>query len=252
MTRSLHHRGPDDEGYVAVNAEEECVAPVTLSGADTKIQTDFSLDEFDGKANLYLGHRRLAILDLSPAGHQPMRYRDYLWIVFNGEIYNYIELRQELKTAGYVFNTETDSEVILAAYDRWGEGCVTRFNGDWAFCILDLRQHILFLSRDRYGIKPLYFTKTEEYFAFASEIKAILSLPFVPRSLNHEMAFHYLGLFCRTHTNETLFEGVYQLLPGQNMQLDIRTGKIRKWHYYTLSYCMELGAYDHNKAQPYA
>jgi asparagine synthase (glutamine-hydrolysing) len=252
MTSMLRHRGPDDEGYIALDTQEESRKPYTLSGAESKVTADFPLKQFIGKANLYLGHRRLAILDLSPAGHQPMKYGDQLWIVFNGEIYNYVELRQELKTAGYMFTTETDSEVILAAYDLWGETCVTHFNGDWAFCILDLRQCILFLSRDRYGIKPLYFTKTEEYFAFASEIKAILALPFVPRLLNHEMAFHYLGLFCRTHTNETLFEGVQQLLPGQNMQVDIRTGRIQKRQYYTLSYCRELGAYDHKKALSYA
>jgi asparagine synthase (glutamine-hydrolysing) len=252
MTHILRHRGPDDEGYIALNTQEEARRPYILTGAESKVTADFPLQQFLGKANLYLGHRRLAIVDLSPAGHQPMHYGDHLWLIFNGEIYNYIELGQELKAAGYVFNTETDSEVILAAYDRWGEECVTRFNGDWAFCILDLRQHILFLSRDRYGIKPLYFAKIEKYFAFASEIKAIVSLPFVPRSLNHEMAFHYLGLFCRTHTDETLFEGVYQLLPGQNMRVDIRTGGIQRWQYYTLSYCMELGAYNHNKALSYA
>ena len=121
MTHMLRHRGPDDEGYIALDTQEESWMPYTLSGAESKVAADFPLAGFLGKASLYLGHRRLAIVDLSPAGHQPMQYGDHLWLIFNGEIYNYIELRQELRAAGYVFKTETDSEVILAAYDLWGE-----------------------------------------------------------------------------------------------------------------------------------
>ena len=252
MTSPLHHRGPDDEGYLAVNVEEECATPVTLSGADTKIPTDLSLDQFNGKANLYLGHRRLSILDLSPAGHQPMRYGDDLWIVFNGEIYNYLELRQELRAEGYQFETATDTEIVLAAYDRWGEECVTRFNGDWAFCILDLKRRILFLSRDRYGIKPLYFVKGKKHFAFASEIKALLTLPFVEQVLNIDKALHYLFLFSLDHTEESFFKDVYQLKPAHNLVLDLRSGEARITHYYFLSYTPELGQYEHKRALDYA
>ena len=251
MTHMLRHRGPDDEGYLALNIREELARPVALSGTESKVTTDLPRATFPGQAHLYLGHRRLAIVDLSPAGHQPMRYGDHLWLVFNGEIYNYVELRQELKAEGYAFHTGTDSEVILAAYDRWGEGCVTRFNGDWAFCILDTQRRMLFLSRDRYGIKPLYYVKTDDCFAFASEIKALLSLPFVTRVLNRVMAFHYLGLSCRSHTEETLFDGVYQLMPGHNMRVDMRTGTCHVWPYYTLSYCAELGEYNSHKAAAY-
>ena len=252
MTRSLHHRGPDDEGYLAVNVEEECMTPVALSGADTKTQTDLSLDQFSGKANLFLSHRRLSILDLSPAGHQPMRYGDDLWIVFNGEIYNYLELRKELRAEGYQFETATDTEIILAAYDRWGEECVTRFNGDWALCILDLKRRILFLSRDRYGIKPLYFFKGKKHFAFASEIKALLTLPFVEQVLNLDKALHYLFLFSLDHTEESFFKDVYQLKPAHNLVLDLQTGEAKIAHYYFLSHTPELGQYEHNKALDYA
>jgi asparagine synthase (glutamine-hydrolysing) len=252
MTNALRHRGPDDEGYLAVSINGNSFAVVPLGGPDSTTKTDLSVQKFNGCAQLYLGHRRLAILDLSNAGHQPMQYGEDLWIVFNGEIYNYLELKQELKAEGYTFNSETDTEVILAAYDWWGEQCVTRFNGDWAFCILDKRRGVLFLSRDRYGVKPLYFVKGRNHFAFASEIKALLSLPFVPRLLNHEKAFHYCVLSCRDHTEESLFASVYQLLPASSMTVDLATGQCSKSQYYSLSYCPELGVYDHAKAIAYA
>lgn len=251
MTRILRHRGPDDEGYLAADTREELLTAVPLSGPDSKITGVPLLEEFTGCSRLYFGHRRLAILDLSSAGHQPMRLDD-LWIVFNGEVYNYVELRHELRTLGYKFTTDTDTEVILAAYDCWGEQCVRRFNGDWAFCILDLRRRILFLSRDRYGIKPLYIFRDNHHFAFASEIKAILALPFVPRSLNREKAFHYCVLSCRDHTDETLFENVYQLLPGQSIVVDILSGKASQSLHYSITECPELGAYDQSKALSYA
>ena len=137
-----------------------------------------------------------------------MCFRNNIWIVFNGEIYNYVELREELKAAGYTFSTATDTEVILAAYDCWGENCVERFNGDWAFCIFDTSKRRLFFSRDRYGIKPLYYFETKGFFAFASEIKALLTVPQVPHAINEEKAFEYCALSCRDHTDETLFDGI--------------------------------------------
>jgi asparagine synthase (glutamine-hydrolysing) len=251
MTGVLRHRGPDDEGYLALGPQKEPLGVFPLFGSDSRIKSGPNVGEYADRSSLYLGHRRLAILDLSAAGHQPMGRND-LWIVFNGEIYNYRELRQELKAAGYHFNTQTDTEVILAAYDKWGEDCVSRFNGDWAFCVLDTRRRVLFLSRDRYGVKPLYFFMGSEHFAFASEIKALLSLSFLPRSLNRERAFDHCFLFCRDHTEETLFDGVYQLIPGQNMTVDTGSGKARKWRYYTPSYCSDLGRYNHRTAISHA
>jgi asparagine synthase (glutamine-hydrolysing) len=251
MTRTVRYRGPDDEGYLAVDTQADSIEGISLIGPDSATRTQRPLETFTGPARLYLGHRRLSILDLSIAGHQPMRYRDR-WIIYNGEVYNYLELRQELKAEGYEFATNTDTEVILAAYDRWGEKCVTHFNGEWALCIVDTQRRTLFLSRDRYGIKPLYFFRNEDLFAFASEIKAILSLPFVPRALNREKAFHYLALFSRDHTEETLYEGIHQLMPGHNLSINIETGETRTSQYYALSYCSELGDYDHRLAQAYA
>jgi asparagine synthase (glutamine-hydrolysing) len=251
MTRTLRHRGPDDEGYISADLQRESVKVTPLSGPDSTVKYPLSLEKFAGGSHLYLGHRRLAILDLSPAGYQPMQ-RDGLWIVFNGEIYNFVELREELKAAGHEFSTRTDTEVILAAYHQWGEECVRRFNGDWAFCILDTRRRILFLSRDRYGIKPLYFTTNGDHFAFASEIKALLMLPFLKRSLNHDLAFQHCFLHCRDHTEQTLFEGISQLMPGQNISVDLQTGKPRKWRYYSLPCNFELGKYEHATATKHA
>jgi asparagine synthase (glutamine-hydrolysing) len=251
MTRAQRHRGPDDEGYVAIDLEEEPVRVTSLCGPDTQLKCEPTVEEFTGRSRLYLGHRRLAVLDLSPRGHQPMS-RDNLWIVFNGEIYNFVELRQELMALGHMFNTQTDTEVILAAYDEWGADCVCRFNGDWAFCVLDIRSRILFFSRDRFGVKPLYFIEKNGLFAFASEIKALLALSEIPRALNTEKAVEYFTLFCRDHTEETFFEGIRQLLPGENMTVDLRTGVRCKMRYYQLTTTYELGRYDHRKATAYA
>ena len=145
---------------------------------------------FGGMSSLYpsfwfkwylaFGFRRLAILDLSPAGHQPMCSMDgNYWIVFNGEIYNYLELRTELETLGYIFHSHTDTEVILAAYKYWGIRCLERFIGMWAIAIWDTQKKNLFLARDPFGIKPLYFSYKEGKFAFASEIKALLQLKWI-------------------------------------------------------------------------
>ena len=144
--RSLAHRGPDDSGWVA---QRSSAFPSLLM------------------------HRRLSILDLSAAGHQPMATADGLHtIVFNGEIYNYRELRDELGSLGVAFRTQTDTEVLLQAYAQWGPACLTRLIGMFAFAIRDERRRVLFLARDCFGIKPLYYVPTAKGFAFASEIKA--------------------------------------------------------------------------------
>ena len=152
FTGSVKHRGPDGEG--------------------------FYLDE---KAALGLGHRRLAILDLSERGAQPMSYGDgRYWITHNGEIYNFLELREQLENQGYRFRTETDTEVIAAAYDCWGPDCLLRFNGMWAFALWDKQERILFLARDRFGVKPLYYLSEPGRVAFASENEGV----FIPQRVS--------------------------------------------------------------------
>ena len=177
---SLRHRGPNDEGYLLANTMTGRI--LCCGGDDTPAELDLPDVEQIARAgdeqfNLALGFRRLAIVDLSSAGHQPMCSRDReTSLVFNGEIYNYIELRSELRSCGHEFATGTDTEVILAAYRQWGAECVRRFNGMWAIALWDNTARRLLLSRDRFGVKPMYTAApAQQTFAFASEIKALLA-----------------------------------------------------------------------------
>ncbi|MDD3933413.1 MAG: asparagine synthase (glutamine-hydrolyzing) [Methanoculleus sp.] len=184
MAERLLHRGPDGEGSF-----------------------------FSGPVGL--AHRRLAIIDLSDEGRQPMANEDgSLQIVFNGEVYNYPELREELLAAGHRFATATDTEVILHAYEEWGRDCLARFNGMWAFALWDERRRELFCARDRLGVKPFYYTLAGGSFLFASEIKALLAHPAAGRRPNDRMLSTFLAWGVADHTGETMYEGVFQLPPA--------------------------------------
>lgn len=192
----------------------------------------------DGK--VWLGHARLSIIDLSEQGNQPMSYSDgRYWLTYNGEVYNYLELRDELKKYGYTFQTDTDSEVVLAAYDKWGHDCVNHFNGMFSFVILDLKKHDFFAARDRFGVKPFYYwiPKDKEFLAVASEIKEFVDLPEWKPQVNGQRAYDYLKYGLTDHTNETMFAGIYQLLGGEWMagSLDNPTAiNISRWYPHTL------------------
>jgi asparagine synthase (glutamine-hydrolysing) len=160
---AIIHRGPDDEGFSFINDNFE-IKDVLKNE-----------NKFNTKFNILFGFRRLAILDLSIKGHQPMQFINRYCIVFNGEIYNYVELKKELSQKGYNFNTNTDTEVILASYDYWGINCFNKFNGMWAIIIYDNKKNEIIVSRDRYGIKPLYYYKDESLLLFGSEIKQFIS-----------------------------------------------------------------------------
>ena len=189
MLQVMSHRGPDDEGL--------WLDPDDLCG---------------------LGHKRLSIIDLA-GGHQPMANEDEsMWISFNGCIYNYEDLRRELRQGGHQFRTDSDTEVILHAYEQWGADCVTRFNGMWALAIWDRRKRELFCSRDRVGIKPFYYTWDGRSFTFASEIKALLAAGAVKAKADPEALRQYVVFqFCLN--DHTLFEGVHRLPPGHNLLL---------------------------------
>ena len=205
MNGVIRHRGPDDEG----------------------VYVDDSVS---------LGHVRLAIIDLSPKGHQPMRYEKdgrEVWIVYNGEIYNFMELRRELEKKGYAFNSNTDTEVILAAYLEWGFDCVKRFNGMWAFAIYDKSKNLLFLSRDRFGIKPLYYYYDGRNIIFSSEIKAILKHK-IKREPNDAVIFDFLYYNLLDHTEDTFFKGIKRLMPSHSAVFDIKTRELRIFKYYDL------------------
>ena len=187
QTDLIAHRGPDDAG-----------------------------EHVDG--SLGLGHRRLSLVDLSAAGHQPMASADRaLWIVFNGEIYNHVALREQLHALGHSFRSSTDTEVILAAWRQWGAQCVTRFEGMWAFALWDATTRRLFCSRDRLGIKPFYYARTEHGFVFGSEIKAVLGSGLLEPALQHEALRLQLVYRARSSAEGTCFAGVQQLPAGHNL-----------------------------------
>lgn len=176
-----------------------------------------------------LAHRRLSILDLSQNGSQPMSYADGRYqIIFNGEIYNYIEVKKELKGAGYIFHNETDTEVILAAYCAWGEGCVTHFNGMWAFAIYDRKEKELFLSRDRFGIKPLFYSLEDGVLTFASEMKAIMpclkTIKINERLVDFFRIFHHYEF-----KEECLIEGIKRFPAGHNASFKNGVFKIERY-----------------------
>lgn len=197
MTDSLEHRGPDGFGYL-------CSEHVL----DQSILRNNHQISMAGDVNFAFGHRRLAIHDLSDNGLQPMSYANRYWIVFNGEIFNYMQLRSELEVLGYHFKTNTDTEVIMAAYDAWGKDCLNKFNGMWAFVLLDLKQEEAFMARDRFGIKPLYYYQDKQVFIFASEIKAILKYSQFQAMPNLEYLKSYYASGSKEYLETTAFTGI--------------------------------------------
>jgi asparagine synthase (glutamine-hydrolysing) len=181
---------------------------------------------------LHLGHRRLAIIDLSERGCQPMSYAGgRYWLTFNGEIYNFIELRRELEGLGHRFMSDSDSEVILAAYAQWGEACQSRFNGMWAFAIWDAERAELFLSRDRFGVKPLHYSLDEHRFAFSSELKAFLALPWVDGRFDEALLRETLSnINGYENSPYSLLPGVQKLLGGHCLRVTADgDAMVRRW-----------------------
>ena len=169
-----------------------------------------------------LGHRRLSVIDVSSAGHQPMPNRDRTcWITYNGEIYNYREVRRSLERAGRHFRSDSDTEVLLQAYEQWGEACLQELNGMFAFAIWDGRRDLLFCARDRIGIKPFYYVDDGRRFAFASEIKALLTLPGVSAAPEPASVLDYLA-FSYVRGERTLYRGIRKLPPGETLTVHRR------------------------------
>jgi asparagine synthase (glutamine-hydrolysing) len=239
LNSHLKHRGPDDEGYVLISNQDS----LPLGGKDTPAETLNNQNYYCPKAliedsseecNLALAHRRLSIIDVSTNGHQPMCSTDkQLWIVLNGEIYNYIELKQELINQGYRFHTASDTEVVLVAYKMWGQECVNHFNGMWAFVIYDADKNILFGSRDRLGVKPLYYYKSDESFVFASEQKALWHSKIVKSGLNSRAVFDYLALSHSDAEPESFFQNIISMQQGYNFVFEINNFIFQEYCYYT-------------------
>lgn len=203
MNKKIEHRGPDGDGFFCEN-------------------------------NIGLGHRRLSIIDLSENGKQPMPFKDRYVITYNGEIYNYLELREELISAGYKMTSKSDTEVLLAAYDYWKEDCLTRLNGMWSFAIYDRQENNVFIARDRFGVKPFYYKETEDEFLFGSEIKQLLNDD-APNVVNEDILLEFLLTYYDDHTENTYFKDVINLLPGHYLKYNLETNEKTFVKYYELN-----------------
>lgn len=254
MTDAVRHRGPDGDGYVAFCGA--ALEPRTFGGADTPPQCFAASHTFlpasvavpsSAEARVALGHRRLAIVDLSPRGYQPMCPPDREhWVVFNGEIYNHVELRDELEALGDRFHSHSDTEVILAAYRRWGEACLQRFNGMFAFVLVDRRAGRMLAARDRFGVKPLYYWHSPAGFvAFASEIKQLTFLPGWKARVNGSRAYDFLERGLADHEDDTLFDGVRQVRGGEMLHCSLADiGSARPLRWYRLAAEPFVGSMD--------
>jgi asparagine synthase (glutamine-hydrolysing) len=242
MNKILAHRGPDDEGFILFKGDSFQAA----GGDSTPIEVfndpsfpflpQSHIREFKEDYTFGFSHRRLSILDLSPAGHQPMMdITGRTTITFNGEIYNYVELREELKSFGYEFKTESDTEVVLNSYLKWGRDCVSRFNGMWAFVIYDNLTQEFFGSRDRMGVKPFYYYSDEAVFAFASEQKALVRIPFVKTEINASAAFDYFVLDRIEYEEEGMFKNVFELPPAHSFTYNLHSKEFNKFRYFSIS-----------------
>jgi asparagine synthase (glutamine-hydrolysing) len=190
-----------------------------------------------------LGNRRLSVIDLTSNANQPMSYRDRYTITYNGEIYNYIEIRNELQLLGYKFLSESDTEVILASFDYFGFDCVKKFNGMWSFALYDKTREIIFCSRDRFGVKPFYYTNLNERFVFGSEIKQIINY-LADRKVNLPVLINYLVAGIEDHTQETFFQNIIKLEQAHNLIYDLKNHKYTISKYYEIRIDQEISKLD--------
>lgn len=210
MTQLIHYRGPDGYGFAFAQ------------DGSPEMEVFHNQSPHPSAANpvVGLGNRRLAILDISAAGNQPMQTQDGAYtITFNGEIYNYREIREELQHEGVAFRSHSDTEVILRAYERWSEDCMQHFNGMWAFAIWDRLRGTLFCARDRFGVKPFYYALHQGHFVFGSEIKQVLQATGMPRNANPVTIAHFLEWGLLDYSADTFFQGIYQLPGGHCLTL---------------------------------
>ncbi len=249
MADKIAHRGRDDAGYLyfhtgtksapgvsfyqnLTDRNFKAISPLLMCEEDESAQAELNFHDYD----LMMAHRRLSIIDLSPAAHQPMSdISREVWIVFNGEIYNYQDLRARLAALGYKFKTSSDTEVILYAYIHYGTACVKEFNGMFAFALWDNRKKKFFIARDRYGIKPLYYYFKDGFFIFASENKAILEYKDLSFSLD-KAAFYEYFTFQNIFTDRTFFAEIRLLEPGSFIELDLNKRSFKKSLYWDFNF----------------
>ena len=247
MAQLMKHRGPDGEGFMILDRvqrdlsfndelipfSKNIIQPVAGPRTpDACVGNRFpwlpTSKNWPTQA-IYGGfaHVRLAVIAPDVNGHQPMSYNNRYWITYNGELYNYLELKSELKLRGHTFRTKSDTEVILAAYKQWGTDCLQRFNGMWAFAIFDTYAQILFAARDRTGVKPFYYVNNSSGFAFASEHKVLLGSGWASKSLNPEAVFDYLVFNELEYETHSIFSDIYELPAGCYMNVEVGGDKFQ-------------------------
>ncbi len=241
MSQSIKHRGPDGEGFaffsktnsVPVYSNETPI--VNKESKSFLFNPNISIQNIESNYEIAFAHRRLSIIDLSESGHQPMcdTQGDY-WITFNGEIYNYIELREELKQKGHAFVTQTDTEVVIESYKEWGFECLQKFNGMFAFALLDKKNNHIFCARDRVGVKPFYFSNSDNAFAFASEYKAFIKSQLVPFEINEIQQFDFIVNGNLENQEQSLFKGIYELKPSHYLIYNLSSHTFNVNCYYHL------------------
>jgi len=252
MADKIAHRGPDDSGYLCFHTGTKKKDKSFFQNlSDLKHNNINNLPAIESKDiqrklhshdyDLYMGHRRLSILDISYMGHQPMSdFHQNIWISYNGEIYNFISLKLELKNLGYKFKSNSDTEVIIYAYLEWGIDCIKKFNGMFAFSLYDDNKKKFYLVRDRYGIKPVYYHLTNsKVFLFASEIKSILEYKDYKSEINKDVLIEYFT-FQNIFTNNTFHKNIKILEPGSYFEIDLKTKNIQKKQFWDFNFEEEI------------
>ncbi len=238
MSALLRHRGPDDEGFALLDEHHKWQS---FGGSDTAGELHH-LPRLADQQPVTMGfvHRRLSIIDLSVHGHQPVISADgHQVMVFNGEIYNYVELRKEMQESGFTFHTDAEAEVVYRAIRCWGTKAFARFRGMWAIAFADTQINQLWLSRDRFGIKPLYYTELNGKLAFASEIKALIKTGLVPPEVSREKLFEYLTFGSLSKLYDEPFTHLKSVAPGSWTSVDLKTLRTRSERYYHLENAVE-------------
>lgn len=249
MIDVISHRGPDDAGYLFFHTGARHNPEISFSLnltdnnfkkfnqllpsiEDKQVQSELHSHDWD----LFLGHRRLAIIDLTPQAHQPMSdLTKNIWVVYNGEIYNFQNIKQKLQKLGHRFKSNSDTEVIIYSYIQWGIDCINTFNGMFAFALYDNFKKKLYLARDRYGIKPLYYTETNGTIIFSSEIKSILQYPEYCFDIELEGMIEYFT-FQNFFTDKTLYKGIRILPPGYYLEIDLLNKHVKKVQYWDFDF----------------
>lgn len=230
MTKSLKHRGPDDEGYMLLTNKSEL-----FFGDDSRVKTPNHIKTANNTSfKVGFGFRQLKIIDLSEKSHQPLTdVSNNFWIIFNGELYNYKEIRHELEGLGHQFLSDSDTEVILNAYKEWGKNALDKFNGMFAFAILDTIKNTVFIARDRIGIKPLYFYKNETNFIFGSSVQSIIKSKLYQPEINWESLWQNFR-FTTAQRPNTVFQDILALEPAHHLTINLNNNSFKKERYWEI------------------